>query len=88
MKNVPLFQIRYKSILCEEDPCLKELVRYIPRTAMGGHFWLSGSCFNAVIRQQIQIQLLREALRGFEKLGSAERDGYEIVNFDLTSLAI
>jgi len=24
-----LFQNRYKSILCQEDPCLKELVRYI-----------------------------------------------------------
>jgi hypothetical protein len=24
-----LFQNRYKSILCEEDPCLLELVRYI-----------------------------------------------------------
>ena len=25
----PLFQNRYKSILCQEDPYLKELVRYI-----------------------------------------------------------
>jgi hypothetical protein len=54
MKNVPLFQIRYKSILCEED----------------------------------SDPTLTRGFRGFQKLGSAERDGYEIVNFDLTSLAI